>query len=141
MELREIIVNYNNTGKTYQSIRSGSDVADVIRKCLVTNAKENFIALYLSGSHEVIAYNVVTIGLANVTQTHPREIFQPAIACGACAVVIAHNHPSGALTASYEDKKVTKRIKEASDILGIKLLDHVIVTDSSYYSFAENGEI
>lgn len=139
-KLREVVVNFKNTKKTYSSIRKADDVAEVVRKCLITNTKENFIALYLDGAHAVIAYSVVSIGLQNATQVHPREVFQAAILCGAVALVVAHNHPSGSLQPSDADKKVTKNLKEAGELLGIKLLDHVIVTDDSNYSFMENGE-
>lgn len=138
-KLREVVVNFKNTKKTYSKIREASGVAETVRKCLITNAKENFIALYLDGAHAVIAYSVVSVGLQNVTQVHPREVFQAAILCGAVALVIAHNHPSGNLEPSKEDIKVTKVLKESGELLGIKLLDHVIVTDSSFFSFVENG--
>jgi DNA repair protein RadC len=140
-KLREVVVSFKKTNKTYSSIRRASDVAAVVRKCLITNAKENFIALYLDGAHAVIAYSVVSVGLQNATQVHPREVFQAAILCGARALVVAHNHPSGCLEPSNADKEVTKNLKSAGDLLGIKLLDHVIVTETSEYSFMESGLI
>ena len=84
---------------------------------------------------------VITIGLVNQTQVHPREIFADVISERASAVIVAHNHPSGDLTPSAEDAKLTRRIKEASKILGINLLDHIIFNAKGYYSFEEKDEL
>jgi DNA repair protein RadC len=84
---------------------------------------------------------VVTIGLINKTQVHPREVFADVIAERASAVIVAHNHPSGELHPGKEDIRITKRLKAASEILGLNLLDHIIFNAKGYYSFAENNEI
>ncbi|MBW6432103.1 JAB domain-containing protein, partial [Patescibacteria group bacterium] len=76
---------------------------------------------------------------SNESLVHPREVFEPAVQNLCAAVIVAHNHPSGLLEPSEQDKKVTKRLKEAGEVLGIALLDHVIVTKEGYYSFQEKG--
>ena len=86
------------------------------------------MVVMLNGAHEVLGTFVATVGLLNRTIVHPREVYAPAIKERAAAIAIAHNHPSGNVTPSEEDKDVTIRIKKAGDILGIKLLDHVMFT-------------
>lgn len=102
--------------------------------------QEHFISISVNGANEVMNVRVVTIGLVNKSQVHPREVFADIIEERACALIIAHNHPSGDLTPSKEDFAVTKRIKEASGILGIRLLDHIIFNSKGYYSFVENDK-
>jgi DNA repair protein RadC len=103
-----------------------------------TKKQEHFIAIPLNGAHEVIAVKVVTIGLVNRSMVHPREVFRYAIQKNAAAVIIAHNHPSGNVEPSDEDRVVTDRMREAAKVVGIRLLDHVIVGKRGYYSFLEN---
>jgi DNA repair protein RadC len=102
---------------------------------------ECFVCVTLNGSHKVIGSYVVSQGLVNRTLVHPREVFRPAIMDNAAAIIIAHNHPSGSLEPSAEDKDVTMRMKRAGDIIGIKVLDHIIVAPSlnGYFSFLENN--
>ncbi|MCI0480903.1 MAG: JAB domain-containing protein, partial [Candidatus Dadabacteria bacterium] len=102
---------------------------------------EHFLSLSLNGAHELIALRVVTIGLINRTIVHPREVFADPIQDRATSIVVCHNHPSGNLEPSTEDREVTKQLKEAGDILGIKLLDHVIFSNNGYYSFLETGAL
>ena len=112
------------------TIKGPNDVADFVRSVLTDNSREHCVALYLDGAHQVVSYSIISIGTANMSVVHPREVFQRAILAGAISIIIAHNHPSGVLTPSDEDHKVTKRLKDAGEILGIKLLDHLIVTDA-----------
>jgi len=101
---------------------------------------EHFVCVTLNGCHKIIGVYVVSQGLVNRTLVHPREVFRPAIADNATAVIIAHNHPSGSLEPSADDKDVTRRMKQAGDIIGIKVLDHIIVAPSiGYFSFLENN--
>ena len=102
--------------------------------------KEHFLVLTLNGNHTVIRATIISIGLANRTIVHPREVFIPAIKDNACAVIIAHNHPSGSLHPSLEDKDITTRLCQAGEILGIPILDHVIISKKGYYSFLESQD-
>ncbi len=103
--------------------------------------QEHFLCLSLNGAHEIIRSRVVSMGLVNRTLVHPREIFSDPLKDRAAAIVIAHNHPSGNIDPSQEDIEITRRIKNAGVILGIELLDHIIFTESTYYSFLEEGKI
>ena len=101
--------------------------------------QEHLIVMALNGCHEVIFIKRVSSGLVNRTIVHPRETFADAIKERATAIVIAHNHPSGNIEPSSDDKDVTRRIQKAGEILGIRLLDHIIITSNAYYSFLEHG--
>ena len=103
--------------------------------------QEYFLAVSLNGAHEVIATRVVSIGLVNRTVVHPREVYADPITDRAAAIVVAHNHPSGCVDPSREDRDVTRRLVSAGQTLGIQLLDHVIFSTAGYYSFLEKGEL
>jgi DNA repair protein RadC len=103
--------------------------------------QEHFICVSLNGANEVIKIRVVTVGLVNSTQVHPREIFAEPITDRATCIIVAHNHPSGQLKPSNEDIKITEKLKDAGEVLGIKLLDHIIFNKKGYYSFLENNQI
>jgi len=94
--------------------------------------KEHFVGLYLNARHELIHKELVSIGTANASIVHPRDVFAPAILHNATAVIVAHNHPSGDATPSPEDKDVTQRLKEAGRLLGISVLEHIIITEYGY---------
>ena len=134
--VREVRINYHGPKrKVFKGIKESKDAAEIIKKLLPDNSREHFIGLYLNGAHEMIAYSVIATGVANSCPVHAREVYQPAILSGAVAVLVAHNHPSGERTPSSADRAVTKMLKDAGDLLNIKLLDHLIVTDESHYSF------
>lgn len=103
--------------------------------------QEHFLCVSLNGAHEVIAARGITAGLINKTPIHPREVFADPITDRACAIIVAHNHPSGNLEPSKEDIDITKRLKGAGDLLGIPLLDHLVFSANSYYSFVEHGQL
>jgi len=103
--------------------------------------QEHFICIALNGANEVIASRVVTIGLVNKTQVHPREVLADPLNDRASAIIIAHNHPSGGVMPSNEDVEITRKLKSAGETLGIKLLDHIIFDRKNYYSFLEHKEI
>jgi DNA repair protein RadC len=101
--------------------------------------QEYFIAITLDGASHIIEKRIISIGTLNQSLVHPREVFADAVSDRAAGIIIAHNHPSGQLEASHEDKMVTRRLKEAGKLMGIELLDHLIVTKSGYLSFREEG--
>lgn len=104
----------------------------------ITDKKqEYFLCLTLNGANEVIGNRIITIGLLNRSQIHPREVFADAISDRAASVIIAHNHPSGLLEPGPDDIDTTRRLVEAGLVLGIAVLDHVIVSKNGYYSFKE----
>ncbi len=132
--IREVRVNYIPTTTRPFPIRCPDDVAAFVRSVLIDNSREHLVALYLDGAHQVSSYSLISVGSANSAVVHPREVFQRAIVSGAVALAIAHNHPSGELTPSKDDLGVTRRLEEAGDLLGIRLLDHLIVTATAYFS-------
>ncbi len=101
--------------------------------------KEHLVALYLDAQNHLLLRETVSVGSLNTTRTHPREIFQPAIACSAMGLILAHNHPSGSLTPSQEDVDFTRAIRRAAEILGIGLYDHIIVAATGYVSLKERA--
>ncbi len=96
--------------------------------------KESFRGLYLNSRYKLIHSETISIGTIDASIIHPREVFRPAIEHGASAIIVAHNHPSGILKATKEDLAVTEKLKEAGDLLGIELLDHLIISKSKFIS-------
>jgi len=104
--------------------------------------QEHFIVLLLDGAHQVIGKPIaVTKGLVNRTMVHPREVFRPAITHNAVAVIVAHNHPSGVNEPSPEDLDITRLLIKAGNVMGIKVLDHFIVSKTGYISIRKNTGI
>ena len=101
--------------------------------------QEQFLALCLNARNELVREVVVSIGSLNASIVHPREVFKPALACSAAAIVIAHNHPSGDPAPSREDREVTRVLSEAGRLLDVPLHDHVIVGADAYFSFRDAG--
>jgi DNA repair protein RadC len=100
--------------------------------------KEYFITIHLDCKNRIVCMEEVSVGSLNQSIVHPREIFKSALLSSAAAIVLIHNHPSLDPTPSREDREITRRLKEAGDLLGIRVLDHIIV-GSSYMSFVEQG--
>jgi DNA repair protein RadC len=101
--------------------------------------QEHFVCISLNGANEVIESRVVTVGLLDTNQVHPREVFSDPLGDRAASVLVAHNHPSGTLEPSPEDLALTRRIVKAGDLLGIRVLDHLIVTADGFLSLKETG--
>ncbi|MEO1934325.1 MAG: DNA repair protein RadC [Myxococcales bacterium] len=123
-----------------QPIRSPEDIQRHFRARLRDACRESFHVLMLDGRHRLIRAEEVSVGTLTASLVHPREVFREAIRCASAAVVLVHNHPSGDPTPSAEDRSVTERLRDAGLLLGIRVLDHVIVTRASYFSFREAGE-
>ena len=138
--IREARVNYLHCDHVMFKITGPDDVANFVRSILTDNSREHFVALYLNASHQVAAYSIVSIGSANSAPVAPREVFQRAVLTGAISIVVAHNHPSDSTEPSSEDRAVTQRLRDAGQLLGIKVLDHLIVTDSAYLSLKEDED-
>src|SRR5688572_5566762 len=122
-----------------RAIRHGGDVAALLREFLGEDPRERFAVVYLDTRHRPIAVHEAHVGTCDSSPVHPREVFGPAIALAATAIVVAHNHPSGDPTPSAEDRLVTDRLRDAGVLLGIALLDHLVVGGSRYYSFADEA--
>lgn len=103
--------------------------------------QEYFICFSLNGANEILEKRIVTVGLLDKSQVHPREVFADVITDRAASVLFVHNHPSGDLKPSNSDLKIHEQLAEAGKILGIKILDHIIISKKGYYSFQEAGLI
>jgi len=101
--------------------------------------KEYFLALLLDGKNRIVRRVQISEGSLNQSIVHPREVFSPAVKESAAALILVHNHPTGDPAPSGEDIAVTRRLREAGDLMGIKVLDHIIVGDGEYVSFVERG--
>ncbi len=119
-------------------ISSPADVDGLLRGRIANLDRENFVAVLLNTKNEVLEISTVSVGTLSSSLVHPREVFKPAIRASASSVVLAHNHPSGKVEPSREDREVTGRLTSAAEILGIEVLDHVIVGDE-YFSMKEHG--
>lgn len=101
--------------------------------------KEYFLALLLDGKNRIIKEVQVSEGSLNQSIVHPREVFTLAVRESAAAIILVHNHPTGDPSPSREDLEVTRRLREAGDLMGIKVLDHIIIGDESFLSFVAEG--
>jgi len=101
--------------------------------------KEYFLTLLLDGKNRIIRRVQVSEGSLNQSIVHPREVFIPAVKESAAAIILVHNHPTGDPAPSSEDIAITRRLREAGDIMGIKVLDHIIIGDGEFVSFVERG--
>ena len=108
---------------------------------IIDKQQEHFMCISLNGANEVIEKRLITVGLLNNCQVHPREVFADVITDRAASVIFAHNHPSGELHPSKSDLKFQEQLSEAGKILGINIIDHIIVSKKGYYSFQEQGLI
>lgn len=120
-------------------IRSPRDVFEYLHLRMRDLVQEEFHVLLLTTQHEVLRDVVVARGVLDGALVHPREVFRPAIADAAAAVVLAHNHPSGDPTPSPEDRAVTRQLVAAGRLVDIDVLDHVVIGDGRYVSFRERG--
>lgn len=103
------------------------------------NKKEHAVVFYLDAKHQEIKREIISVGILTSTLVHPREVFESAVRHSAAQIILSHNHPSGSLEPSNDDIRLTKRLASAGQILGITLLDHVIVTNTSYVSLRAHG--
>lgn len=103
--------------------------------------KEHFWVFYLDVRHSIKGLELVTLGILDSVIVHPREVFTRAVSIRCASIILAHNHPSGDSKPSQEDIKMTNRMVEAGEILDIKIIDHLITSESGYYSFKEQGRL
>ena len=121
---------------------TSADIVYKYYKDKIGNKKqEYFYAVYLDNSKKILGDKLLFIGTVNYSLVHPREVFKEAYLLGATAIICIHNHPGGNSLPSKQDYDVTNNLISASQILGIKFLDHIIVCKNNYYSFLENGDI
>jgi DNA repair protein RadC len=127
--------------KRGQSLQRSRDVFERYRSLYVGASQEEFRILILDTKYRVVRDAVVSRGTLDASIVHPRDVFRLALDQAASAVIFVHNHPSGDPTPSKEDRALTRRLAEAGQLLGIRVLDHVIIGAQSYFSFADEGEL
>ena len=123
------------------TIRSPEDAAKLLIPEMSSLQQEHFVTLFLNTKNQVLHKQTIFIGSLNASIVHPREIFREAVKRSAACIICAHNHPSGSTAPSPEDIDVTARLKEAGEIIGIELVDHIIIGDHSFLSLKERGYI
>ena len=122
-----------------KQIKMSSDVFDIFQPMLADLSYEEFWAVFLSRANRVIGKMKISQGGVSGTVTDVRLVMKKAVESLSSGIIICHNHPSGNITPSDADKKITKKIKEAASFFDIQLLDHVIIAGKNYYSFADNN--
>ena len=124
-----------NSGRICEKVvKNPSDIANYYIEKLRDLKKEYFIAVFLDSKNKIIKDEVISIGTLNSSLVHPREVFKEAIKNSANSVILVHNHPSGSVEASDEDYRVNKVLAEAGDLVGIKVLDHLVVGGNEWVS-------
>ncbi len=124
--------------RTNKKILCANDVYEEL-KSYTRKTQEYFLTITLDGASHIINKRIVFIGTLNQSLVHPREVFADAIADRAAGIIIAHNHPSQTPTPSQADINITNCLKDVANLIGIELLDHIILTKNSYFSFSEEG--
>lgn len=140
--LAEISISYSSKIPVAErrSIRSSRDAADAFRQVWPGfEHREYFYMLCLNRANQVLGFHQVSVGGIAGTVTDAKIVFQVALKANASAIIVAHNHPSGNTSPSEADKKITKRLKDAGTFLDIQVLDHLILTEESYKSFADDS--
>lgn len=116
---------------------SDKNIIDYLRESIGREKKEHFIAFYIDSRNHLIDSRTISIGILDSSIVHPREVFEPAIVLRAASIIIAHNHPSGDVEPSSEDREITKRLIEAGRTFGIEIVDHVIISKTDNFSFKQ----
>lgn len=144
--LSEVAISYKTKVKANDKpvIRTAVDAYEILKGIFseeTVEHHEEFVILLLNRANRVQGWAKISQGGITATITDQRIIFQYALLTNSTQVVLSHNHPSGQMIASEEDKRMTKRFVEAGKLLDIRILDHIIYTKDGYYSFAEDAEI
>lgn len=135
LTVREEVGQYFQADRRYTS---PAQVAEIF-SFLHNEVKEHFFTVHLDGKNRILCLDLVSVGSLNQSIVHPREVFKTSLSTSAASLLLVHNHPTGDPTPSAEDIAITRRLKEAGEIIGIKVLDHVIVGTEGYLSFVERG--
>ncbi|MBI4346121.1 MAG: DNA repair protein RadC [Elusimicrobia bacterium] len=135
---RELVRRFDRPAESAPDVGGPRQVYEQLH-WLRRRRKEHFVALYVNARNRLLHVETVSIGTLTASLVHPREVFGPAVERAAAGLIVAHNHPSGDPRPSAEDRAATRRLERAGRILGVPLLDHVVVAESGYYSFREEG--
>jgi DNA repair protein RadC len=119
-------------------LNSADAVFMLVRDDLCSSDRERFLSILLTAKNTVIGIETVSIGVLDSCAVTPRELFKSAILANAASIIVCHNHPSGSLEPSWHDKELTRSIRQAGELLGIDLKDHLIVSPKGYYSIVHD---
>jgi len=122
-----------------QPFRGSSDVYAHFRERLASERRECFYAVLLDNKHRKIKDVTVSQGSLTASIVHPRDVFAPVVRESAAAVIFVHNHPSGDPTPSREDIEITRRLRDVGELMGVRVLDHIVVGRGRYVSFVDDG--
>lgn len=135
-------IKCNSTVKIHNAETVGEIFRDILKnECEVDQQKEHFWVMGLNVKNRVLYIELVSLGTLTEGLVHPREVFKSAIIKGISCLIFCHNHPSGESGPSNNDIDITKRLKEGGDLLGLKVLDHIIISDNDLFSFKTEGLI
>lgn len=137
VKIRENLPDYLTNNQALSSSRVVYDLFQF----LANESKEHFISVHLDSKNKILCVELVSTGSLNASVVHPREVFKSCLLSSCAAILVLHNHPSGDPEPSREDLEITTRLKSAAELLGIRMLDHVIVGNGRYVSFADRGII
>lgn len=137
----ELGIRRNASGNWKPTVATSADVAEFMRARLEHLQQEVFVAILLNRSNKVLQVEFVSKGGLTGTVADPRIILKKALEHGATALILCHNHPSGSPRPSHADEYVTQKIKQAAELLDIRVMDHIIVAQEGYFSFADEGLI
>ncbi|WP_313994152.1 DNA repair protein RadC [uncultured Selenomonas sp.] len=121
-------------------IHAAADAAQILIPRCAGLRQEHFYVLPLSAKNDLLMIADISAGTLTNTVVHPREVFEPAIRCGAAHIILAHNHPSGDPAPSDADREITRTMRAAGAVLGIPVTDHIVIGRTDFFSFAEEGE-
>jgi len=140
--IKEDLVDYNGNKLKSVKVSSPDVIFDLMHLIgLHESPEEKFIILCLDTKNNIFDFFVVSHGSVNASIVHPRDVFKRALLSNSTSILLIHNHPTGNTKPSKNDKKITQRLVDGGEILGINVLDHLIIGDYNYYSFKENNLI
>ena len=140
----KVELTYKSTSKSRSKIYSSEDAYKVLLPTYKEGTicyKEYFKVLFLNQASQVLGYTLISEGGITETYADVRVILQAALLTNSVAIILAHNHPSSSMKPSRQDMEITKQVKDAAQLMRIKVLDHLILTDAGYYSFADEGQL
>ncbi|WP_195667812.1 JAB domain-containing protein [Bacteroides intestinalis] len=143
-QVGEVELSYKSRTRSKNEILTASDAYQALLPTFkegTIDYKEYFKVLFLNQANQLLGYTLISEGGLTTTDVDVRIILQAALLTNSVALILAHNHPSGNLRPSQEDKNLTQKIKDAAQLMRITVVDHIILTSEGYYSFANEGMI
>lgn len=136
--LRLVTVLQTAAAEPGPSIRAPASAAEQARELLGEKDREQFMVFHLDGKHRLVSAETISVGTLTTSLVHPREVFKGAFLANAAAIICAHNHPSGDVEPSVEDRQVYERLRESAQLLGVPLLDFLVVSATASWSAREH---